>query len=87
MSWFGGNAMLISPGSLVLDELLAVQDCKASFPSNVVAYDAVVPFKMQVLERAWKNLQAGRRRICGRNTISSAQSRDTDCKTMHCLEL
>jgi hypothetical protein len=79
--------MLISPGSLVLDELLAVQDCKASFPSNVVAYEAVVPFKMQVLEQAWKNLQAGRRRICGRNTISSAQSRDTDCKTMHCFEL
>jgi len=54
--------MLISPGSLVLDELLAVQDCKAGFPSNVVAYDAVVPFKMRLLERAWKNFEAGRRK-------------------------
>ncbi len=62
MSSFAGNAMLISPGSLVLDGLLAVQDCEASFPSDVVDYDAVVPFKMRLLERAWKNFKAGRRK-------------------------
>ena len=61
MSSFAGNAILISPESLVRDELLAVQDCEASFPSDVVDYDAVVPFKKQLLEKAWKNFKAGRR--------------------------
>jgi len=61
MSSFAGNAMLVSPGSLVSDELLAEKDCEASFPSDVVDYDAVVPFKMRLLERAWKNFKAGRR--------------------------
>src|SRR5499427_9234304 len=40
MSSFAGNAMLISPGSLVLDELLSAKDCDATFPSDVVDYDA-----------------------------------------------
>src|SRR5215470_11466497 len=62
MSSFAGNAMLISPGSLVLDELLSAKDCDATFPSDVVDYDAVVPFKMQLLERAWNNFKAGRRK-------------------------
>ena len=61
MSSFAGNAMLVSPGSLVSDELLAAKDCEASFPSDVVDYDAVVPFKIRLLERAWKNFRAGRR--------------------------
>ena len=54
--------MLISPGSLVSDELLAAKDCEASFPSDVVDYDAVVPFKMRLLETAWKNFKAGTRK-------------------------
>jgi len=62
MSSFAGNAMLISPGSLVLDELLATQDCEASFPSDVVDYDAVIPFKIQLFETAWKNFKSGRRK-------------------------
>jgi len=62
MSSFAGNAMLISPGSLVLDELLSAKDCDATFPSDVVDYDAVVPLKMQLLERAWNNFKAGRRK-------------------------
>jgi len=62
MSSFAGNAMLTSPGSLVSDELLAAKDCEATFPSDVVDYDAVVPFKMQLLERAWNHFKAGRRK-------------------------
>jgi 4-alpha-glucanotransferase len=62
MSSFAGNSMVLSPGSLVLDELLAKQDCETSFPSDVVDYDAVVPFKMRLLERAWENFKAGRRK-------------------------
>jgi 4-alpha-glucanotransferase len=54
--------MLISPGSLVLDGLLAVQDCDSHFPADVVDYDAVVPFKVRLLETAWKNFQSGRRK-------------------------
>jgi len=61
MSSFAGNAMLVSPGSLVSDELLAAKDCEANFPSDVVDYDAVVPFKIRLLEKAWKNFRAGRR--------------------------
>ena len=60
-SSFAGNAMLISPEILVSDELLAAKDCEASFPSDVVDYDAVVPFKIRLLETAWKNFKAGRR--------------------------
>src|SRR5215470_7515210 len=61
MSSFAGNAMLISPESLVSDELLDAKDCEASFPSDVVDYDGVIPFKNRLLERAWRNFQAGRR--------------------------
>lgn len=61
MSSFAGNSMVISPGNLVSDELLAMQDCEASFPSDVVDYDAVAPFKIRLLETAWKNFKAGRR--------------------------
>ena len=62
MSSFAGNAMLISPGSLALDGLLAVKDCDAQFPSDLVDYDAVVPFKMRLIETAWKNFKAGQRK-------------------------
>ena len=54
--------MLISPGSLVSDGLLEVKDCDAQFPSDLVDYDAVVPFKVRLLETAWKNFKAGRRK-------------------------
>jgi len=62
MSSFAGNAMVVSPASLILDELLSAKDCEASFPSDAVDYDAVVPFKMRLLETAWKNFKAGRRK-------------------------
>ena len=61
MSSFAGNAMLISPGSLMLDELVSANDCESSFPSDVVDYGAVVPFKIRLIEVAWKNFKAGRR--------------------------
>jgi len=62
MSSFAGNALLISPGSLVADDLLATQDCEVAFSPDVVDYDAVVPFKMRLLETAWKNFKAGQRK-------------------------
>src|SRR5262249_45488066 len=60
MSSFAGNAMLISPGSLVSDGLLTAKDCDAGFPSDFVDYDAVVPFKVRLLETAWNNFKTGR---------------------------
>jgi len=59
MSSFAGNAMLISPGELILDGLLKATDCEADFPSDVVVYDAVIPFKIRLLETAWTNFKAG----------------------------
>lgn len=59
MSSFAGNTMVISPGCLILEELLTANDCKADFPSDVVDYDAVVPFKNGLLQVAWKNFKAG----------------------------
>src|SRR5271170_2525810 len=45
MSSFAGNAMLISPGCLISDGLIKAADCEVSFASDVVDYDAVIPFK------------------------------------------
>jgi 4-alpha-glucanotransferase len=61
MSSFAGNGILISPASLISDALLTTKDCESSFPSDFVDYDAVIPFKMRLLETAWKNLKAGER--------------------------
>jgi 4-alpha-glucanotransferase len=59
MSSFAGNAMLISPSSLISTGLLGAKDCDASFPSAVVDYDAVVPYKLRLLETAWAHFKAG----------------------------
>jgi 4-alpha-glucanotransferase len=58
MSSFAGNDMLINPDGLISDGLLAASDCQSNFPSNVVDYDAVVPFKTRLLQIAWKNFNA-----------------------------
>jgi len=80
MSSFAGNAMLISPGSLITDELLGAKDTDSRFPSDFVDYDSVVPFKMHVLKTAWKNFKAGRRK-------DLRQEYDTFCaKQEHWLE-
>jgi 4-alpha-glucanotransferase len=62
MSSFAGNAMLISPGSLILDGLLTEKDCESQFPSDAVDYDSVIPFKVRLLEIAWKRFEAGNSR-------------------------
>jgi len=62
MSSFAGNAMLISPGSLIVDGLLKEADCESDFPRDVVDYEAVIPFKIHLLETAWKNFQAAERK-------------------------
>ena len=61
MSSFAGNALLISPGCLLLEGLLKDSDCVCDFPSEVVDYDAVIPSKHRMMERAWTNYKAGER--------------------------
>lgn len=61
MSSFAGNGLLISPASLISDGLLTEKDCEASFPSDFVDYEAVILFKIRLLETAWKNFKAGAR--------------------------
>ena len=62
MSSFAGNAMLISPASLISDGLLNAKDCECNFPADMVDYDAVIPFKNRLLETAWTNFRAGERK-------------------------
>ena len=54
--------MLISPGRLILDGLLKATDAESDFASDTVDYDAVIPFKVRLLETVWKNFKAGERK-------------------------
>ena len=65
LSSFAGNALLISPASLISDGLLKASDCEQHFASDVVEYDSVIPFKHRLLEKAWTNFKAGERRDLG----------------------
>jgi 4-alpha-glucanotransferase len=60
MSSFAGNALLISPGSLISDGLIQASDAESKFSADAVDYDSVIPFKRRLLETAWANFKAGR---------------------------
>jgi 4-alpha-glucanotransferase len=62
MSSFAANPVLISPDSLVSEGLLKRVDYQPDFPSDVVDYDAVIPFKTRLLETARANFKAGARK-------------------------
>ena len=62
MSSFAGNAMLISPGSLISDGLLTATDGPADFAPDLVDYEAVIPFKTRLLQTAWRNFKLGQRK-------------------------
>ena len=56
LSSFAGNGLLISPDWLIEDGLLRPSDCVApSFSPSAVDYNAVIPFKHRLLEKAWTN--------------------------------
>jgi 4-alpha-glucanotransferase len=60
LSSFAGNELIISPDWLIEDELLRASDCQVgSFPQNEVDYNAAIPFKRTLLEKAWLNFSAG----------------------------
>jgi 4-alpha-glucanotransferase len=55
LSSFAGNALLISPDSLISDGLLQAGDGQSDFSVDAVDYDALIPFKRRLLEKAWAN--------------------------------
>jgi 4-alpha-glucanotransferase len=57
MSSFAGNALLISPGSLISDGLIQASDAKCHFSGDAVDFDSVIPFKRRLLETAWTNFK------------------------------
>jgi 4-alpha-glucanotransferase len=61
LSSFAGNGLLISPEGLISDGLLNGSDSASRFPSDLVDYDSVIPFKERLLERAWTRFISGER--------------------------
>jgi 4-alpha-glucanotransferase len=77
LSSFAGNGLLVSPDWLIEDGLLGASDCRASsFYPSAVDYNTVIPFKHQLLEKAWANfnkagnaeLRAAFERFCHEQT-------------------
>ena len=55
-STFASNETLVSPELLIEDGLLTAADCEpADFPAAEVDYEAVIPFKSRLMDRAWEN--------------------------------
>src|ERR1700758_3859238 len=61
LSSFAGNGLLISPECLISDGLIKASDCASQFPSDLVDYDSVIPFKEKLLEKAWMKFDRGER--------------------------
>jgi 4-alpha-glucanotransferase len=60
ISSFAGSELLISPEWLIEDELLRAGDCVApAFPQDKIDFDAVIPFKQGLLQKAWANFKGG----------------------------
>ena len=59
-SSFAGNPLLISPDLLLEEGLLTVADMQdlPNFSDNTVDYGAVIPYKMQLLRRAFANFNS-----------------------------
>src|ERR1700719_92976 len=62
LSSFAGNWLLISPDGLIEDGLLRASNCEGySFSNDSVDYEAVLSFKIRLLETAWHNFNGGAR--------------------------
>ena len=62
LSSFAGNWLLISPDGLIEDGLSRASDCEGySFSNDSVDYEAVLSFKIRLLETAWHNFSGGAR--------------------------
>lgn len=62
LSSFAGNGLVASPDWLIQEGLLRVGEAQPPiFPEHEVDYNAVIPFKHQILAKAWKNFKSGAR--------------------------
>ena len=88
LSSFAGNGLLISPDFLIHEGLLRASDCEdgRSFPKNAVDYDAVIPFKHKLFERAWNIVSATPRSALQLDYTSSAPSKRIGWTTTLCFE-
>jgi 4-alpha-glucanotransferase len=60
LSSFAGNTLVMSPDWLIEDGLLGPDDCAHdAFPAAAVDYDTVIPFKRQLLGKAWSQFTTG----------------------------
>src|ERR1700676_710515 len=60
LSSFAGNWLLISPDGLTEDGLVRASECERySFSADSVDYEAVLAFKIRLLETAWRNFNGG----------------------------
>ena len=55
LSSFAGNALILSPQSLMAEGLLSPADCHFPFAPGAVDYASVIPFKERVVACAWSN--------------------------------
>jgi 4-alpha-glucanotransferase len=62
LSSFAGNALLISPASLIEDGLIRASDCVGDFCSEFVDFERVGAFKQRLLGIAWSNFNSGARK-------------------------
>jgi len=71
ISAFASNPLLISPDKLVEDGFLAKEDVKQipDFPAEWVNYDAVVDYKMRLLETAFRRFRDKKKKDFGYDTF------------------
>ncbi len=86
MSSFAGNALLISPGSLISDGLIQASDTYSQFSADAVDYDSVIPFKQRLLETAWANFKAGQRGARDLAPVLAPQYDEFCARQAHWLE-
>ena len=65
LSSFAGNELLVSQDWLIEDGLLHENECQGAFPPREIDYDAIIPYKLRVLQTAWSHFTAGANRVLG----------------------
>ena len=60
LSSFAATPLVLSPDRLIEEGLLEATECEL-FPSDSVDFERVIPFKEQILIRAWQNFKGGAR--------------------------
>jgi 4-alpha-glucanotransferase len=86
ISSFAGNALVISPASLIADRLLTEKDCESDFASDYVDYNAVTAFKSRLLHAAWQRFKVEPARTSSRNLMNSKISTNIGSASTPCSE-